>query len=600
MRTLRGHGRSAALAGHRFAPRRSALATGLAGLIGIGVGLVILLTPVLGDLEQQTLGPRFALRSAPRPSDITIVGIDDRSFALLRQRWPFPRSWHGEVLEQLHRSGARAVFYDVQFTEPTTPAQDGALYDALGHTGGAVLATTTTDGHGHSDVLGGDQNLARVSSRAGFAAFPVGTGGVIDRVPFELGGVPTAAVALVTRVLGHSPTRAPFGGRGAYIDYQGGPGTFRTLSFADVLRGHFPASAVRGKIVVVGATAPTLQDQHATPVSSNSLMSGPEVQANAIWTVLHGVPLRPLPMGWGVLLALLAALVAPIVRARRSVGALAIAVPAVAGGFLVLDQLLFQAGLIAPVVAPLGALGAATLTSMLGSHLLVNIELRSTQLEIVHRLGRAAESRDDGIGRHLARMSYLCEQLGLAAGLRRWEAKLLRQASALHDVGKIGVPDEVLLQTGALSPGEREVMRTHAARGAEMLSGSSTRLLQLAEQIALTHHERWDGTGYPAGLSGEEIPLAGRICAICDVFDALISRRRYKQGWSLEAALAELERNAGTQFDPRLTRLFSQIAPRLYRELTAQIDPDLVRLIPPGEAAESPAAAAIPERLALS
>ena len=558
------------------------MAAGAAALIGLGVGLAVLLAPLLGSLEQQTLGPRFALRSNPRPADITIVGIDDHSFAALRQRWPFPRSWHGEVLEQLHRAGARAVFYDVQFTEPTTLVQDGALFNALGRTGGAILATTTTDDHGHTNVLGGDQNLRRVASRAAAAAFPVGAGGVIDRVPYELGGLPTAAVTIATRVEGRAPARAPFAGGGAYIDYQGGPGTFRTLSFADVLRGHFPRSAIQGKVVVVGATAPTLQDEHATPVSSNSLMTGPEIQANGIWTVLHGEPLRPLPLGWAVLIVVLAALVAPLIRLRRSVGSMAIAVPLAAAGCLLLDQALFDGGLVAPVVAPLAGLAAAMLATVVESHLLVNLELRTTQLEIVQRLGLAAESRDGEIGRHLERMSFMCEQLGLAVGLTRSDAKLLRQASALHDVGKIGVPDDVLLKAGALRDDEREVMRMHASLGGRILSGSSTRLLQLGEQMALTHHERWDGAGYPAGLAGQAIPLAGRICAICDVFDALISRRRYKKGWSLESALQELERNAGTQFDPQLVRRFAEIAPRLYRELTARVDPDLVRLVPPG------------------
>jgi putative two-component system response regulator len=116
-----------------------------------------------------------------------------------------------------------------------------------------------------------------------------------------------------------------------------------------------------------------------------------------------------------------------------------------------------------------------------------------------------------------------------------------------------------------------------------MLSGSATSLIQLAETIALTHHERWDGSGYPAGLAGEEIPLAGRICALCDVFDALISRRRYKDSWSLEATLWELERGAGAVFDPELTGIFLSIAPRLYRELIDRVDPDVAAARAPAD-----------------
>ena len=162
-------------------------------------------------------------------------------------------------------------------------------------------------------------------------------------------------------------------------------------------------------------------------------------------------------------------------------------------------------------------------------------ELRETQLEVVRRLALAAESRDGDTGQHIERMSRLCERLALAIGWTPTEAELLRHAAALHDVGKIGIPDRVLLKPGKLDPAERTVMETHAAKGARLLADSRSDLLQLAEVIARTHHERWDGSGYPAGLSGEDIPLAGRICAICDVYDALVSPRPYKDPWAVDA-----------------------------------------------------------------
>ncbi|MBV9168696.1 MAG: CHASE2 domain-containing protein [Chloroflexi bacterium] len=559
----------------RFAPRATALSMAATALLGAAAGLAVVLVPLLGPIEQDTMAARFALRPSSHPRDIVIVAIDDRSFASLQERWPFPRSWHGIVLKQLHRAGARAVFYDVQFTEPTTPQQDDALFNSLGNTGGAILATTETNGHGHTDVLGGDANLALVHSRAAVSAFPVGTGGVIDRVPYEYGRVPTAAVAVATRVQGHPPSRSPFGSDGAYIDYQGPPGTFPTISFADVLRGRFKPAEVRGKVVVVGATSPSLQDLHATPMSSHQLMSGPEIQANAIWTVLHDSPLRAAPLGAGIVLVLLAAALSPLIRLRRTAGAVAVVTPIAAIAYLVGAQVAFDAGIVVPILGPLTALTVTAIASLVASHLLLTRELQATQLEIVLRLGRAAESRDGGTARHLERMAFLCEKLALAAGLSRREARLVRQASALHDVGKIAIPDHVLLNTGRLESQEREIMNQHAESGAQMLDGSPTSLVQIAQMIALTHHERWDGTGYPAGLSGEQIPLPGRICAICDVFDALVSRRRYKQPWGLEAALAEIEQGAGCQFDPRLTKLFLRIAPRLYRQLAASGDPDL-------------------------
>ena len=167
-------------------------------------------------------------------------------------------------------------------------------------------------------------------------------------------------------------------------------------------------------------------------------------------------------------------------------------------------------------------------------------ELRDTQLEIVRRLGQAVESRDGDTGEHIERISRLCQQLALALGLSEAEAELIGHASTMHDVGKIGIPDSVLLKPSRLDPDEWALMQSHTTIGAAILAGSSSPLLQTAESIALTHHERWDGTGYPAGLRGDAIPLAARICAVCDVFDALLSKRRYKRSWTMEEAIAEL------------------------------------------------------------
>jgi putative two-component system response regulator len=129
----------------------------------------------------------------------------------------------------------------------------------------------------------------------------------------------------------------------------------------------------------------------------------------------------------------------------------------------------------------------------------------------------------------------------------------------MHDVGKIAIPDEILRKPGPLLPHERAIMERHTTVGAEMLSGSRAPLVRCAEEIARTHHERWDGTGYPAGLSGEDIPLAGRICALCDVFDALISDRPYKRAWSVAAALEEIVARSGHHFDPRLVDCFLRL-----------------------------------------
>lgn len=190
-------------------------------------------------------------------------------------------------------------------------------------------------------------------------------------------------------------------------------------------------------------------------------------------------------------------------------------------------------------------------------------ELRNTQLEIIHRLGHAAEYKDNETGFHIIRMSLFCGILGKAMGMTQVELEVLQRASPMHDVGKIGIPDRVLLKPGKLDVDEWAIMKTHAAIGADLLAGSNSPLIQLASTIALTHHEKWDGSGYPRGLKGDAIPLAGRICAICDVFDALTSERPYKRAWTVEEAMAEIHTGAGRHFDPDLVALFDTVLPEI-------------------------------------
>jgi len=196
-------------------------------------------------------------------------------------------------------------------------------------------------------------------------------------------------------------------------------------------------------------------------------------------------------------------------------------------------------------------------------------ELRESQAEVVRRLGHAAESRDGETGLHIVRMSRVAHLLALACGLDAADAEMLLHAAPMHDVGKIGIPDAILLKPGELDPQEWELMKRHAVIGAELLAGSHSPIVQLGEVIALTHHERFDGTGYPAGLRGEEIPFVSRITAVCDVFDALISKRPYKRAWSPEAALAEIQAQSNRHFDPRVVEAFTRIYPEVLQLVDA-------------------------------
>ena len=183
-------------------------------------------------------------------------------------------------------------------------------------------------------------------------------------------------------------------------------------------------------------------------------------------------------------------------------------------------------------------------------------ELKQTRLQIVQRLGLAAEYKDNETGLHVIRMSHYSRILALAAGFSELAAEDLLNAAPMHDVGKIGIPDAILQKNGKLDEAEWVVMRSHAQIGAEIIGEHPSGMLQMARSIALTHHEKWDGSGYPNGLKGEEIPIAGRIVAIADVFDALTSVRPYKPAWSLEDTLALIQRESGKHFDPHLVELF--------------------------------------------
>jgi CHASE2 domain-containing sensor protein len=548
--------------------------------IAAGAGVFGYVTHGLDDVENTTIDTRFALRGAERPNHLLVVAIDDKTFSQLRLKWPFPRSLHGKAIDELTKDGARQIVYDVQFTEPTTERQDLALYDAVARSRRVVLATTATDEHGHTNVLGGDENLARAHAVAAAANLPTERGGTIRRFGYMGPGIKTLGVVASERATGRALNPKSFGKKGAWIDFRGPPGTVPTVSFSDLLAGRVNPSLVKDSVVVVGVSDPTLQDVHPTPVTSDRLMSGAEVQANVLWTALHGLPLRSAPHLLDLLAIVLLGAGAPLVLVRLRVlkGTLVCAAAGVI--YAVGCQVAFDGGTIMSLSYPLAALMLGTVggiglsyawersrreavgrysVELEGEVSRRTEELREAQLEIVRRLGQAAEWRDLDTAHHIDRMSRLSHRLGRAAGMEPAAAEMLLHASAMHDVGKIGIPDRVLLKPGPLEPDEWEIMKTHARIGADILSGSKVPLLQMAEEIALTHHEKWDGSGYPRGLAGEQIPLVGRICAICDVFDALTSNRPYKEACPLHSAIEEIRVQSGRHFDPHLVELFLKL-----------------------------------------
>ncbi len=189
-------------------------------------------------------------------------------------------------------------------------------------------------------------------------------------------------------------------------------------------------------------------------------------------------------------------------------------------------------------------------------------ELKETRLDIIHRLGKVAEYRDKETGNHIIRMSRYSAILAREYGLSEEHCDLILQASPMHDIGKVGIPDKVLLKDSEFNDDEWEIMKSHTVIGAEILSNGKSKLLQLAESMALNHQERWNGSGYPNGLKGEDIPIEARIISICDVFDALTSKRPYKDPWPLDKTVKYIEDKGGSQFDPNLTKLIKTVLPK--------------------------------------
>lgn len=214
----------------------------------------------------------------------------------------------------------------------------------------------------------------------------------------------------------------------------------------------------------------------------------------------------------------------------------------------------FEAGGVDYITKPISP---AVVKARVKNHLsLVNAdELRRTRLQIIQRLGRAAEYKDNETGMHVLRMSHMAYVLAKAYGFCEQQAVLLLHAAPMHDIGKIGIPDSIMLKPGKLTEEEFEIMKKHPQIGAEILGEADSDLLKLARTVSLTHHEKWDGSGYPEGLAGTDIPIAGRIVAVADVFDALTSKRPYKDAWPLDKTLAFMRSQSGIHFDPDLIPL---------------------------------------------
>jgi len=403
-------------------------------LVAVGFGVTAYATHLMRTLDLNTVDTRFSIRGAQeRPDDIVVVKIDDVTFDQLELQWPFPRHVHGELIDRPGEAGAKAIAYDVQFTEPTVPREDSALIRAVERADGVVLSTTEVNERGESKVFGGEEVVERIGARAASTVVQSDPGGVLRRFPVSFDGLTGFPVAAVEADTGVPVDLGDGGGQFPWIDYRGPPGTFESYSFSKVLRGKVP-DAFRGKVVVVGATAPSLQDFTATPVGEGHEMSGAEVLANAIWTVENDFPLKSVPGIVNIALIVLFGLIAPAAQLRlRPVRAFAAAV-ALGLAFLVCAQLAFGAGWIVSVAYPLVALIVSAVGSLAVSALITAYErqwVRDTFARFV------PESVVDDV------LEHADESLRLA-GVRREGTVLFSDLRGFTSFAETLPPDQVI------------------------------------------------------------------------------------------------------------------------------------------------------------
>ncbi len=385
----------------------------------------------------------------------------------------------------------------------------------------------------------------------------------------------------------------------ALLRFNGPSQLYQSLSAVDVLAGHVPPTDLRGKIVFIGSSAVGLHDVHRTAVDPG--FSGLKIQSVMAQDILddHSVRIPP----WGGKAALLLGLLVALVFSFLFVAGRGLAMLAtfcvLSGAALVAvaAAVFVRTGLFIPVGVPLLALGTLLVLSFVARFVLNQRraqrwrrQLENARQVTIESMAAVAETRDPETGGHIKRTQHyvraVAGQLKRAGHCRQILSKeyldLLFLSAPLHDIGKVGVPDHILLKRGPLTEDELKVMRLHAEFGRQVIHSTAQHIegdnfLAIAGDIAATHHEKWDGTGYPKGLRGEDIPLCGRIMAVADIYDALISRRCYKEAFPHDRAKAIMRELCGTTFDPVVLDAFLAIEPEILQIAERFRDGDATR-----------------------
>jgi len=361
--------------------RKAALLVGVA-VFAAGVGVVAYATNLLRRTEQQSIDARFSIRgSEPPPPGIVLVQIDNTTLHELAEKhlqseFPFPRAYDARVIDRVREDGARAIAVDIQFTQQTDPADDNALIEAVGRAHGLIALATTDVGRGGStEVLGGNSLLHELGARPAAAVLSVESDGVVRRFPYADNGLQSLAVVAEEIADRRRVPRSLFDSAGTLpIDFAGPAETLHSISYSKVLTGQVPASAFRGKIVMIGASAPVLQDVHATATTKGGEMSGPEIWGNAISTLERGVPLKDAATWLEVLLIVLFGVLAPLGSLRLAPLRALLDALAAAVVFTIAVQVAFDHGLIVSFVYPLLALALAVLGTLAVLYLVEAVE----------------------------------------------------------------------------------------------------------------------------------------------------------------------------------------------------------------------------------
>ena len=349
--------------------RLRALLLLLAAFGAVTIPLFLEVTGALKRVDLATIDARYSIRGDQEPPPgVVLVAFDDVTFDQLNVQWPLPRRYHAKVIDELKAAGARTIAYDVQFTEPSGEQteedikNDNALIRAVQKAGNVVLSTTEVGAGGTTRVLGGGEALKAAGATPASTSYLTDADGRIRQVLFDQDGLESFPLAAVRIAQGGKPVERPEGDS-AHIEFPGGLGTVRKIPFSSVYDGSFPKSAVRGKIVVVGSTATSLQDFHRTATSGDSTMAGAEIQADAIQTILDGFPLRPAPWWLNALFVIVLGALTPLLALRFKM-ALAIAAGLVAlAAFVIAAQLAFESGTVFAVIYPIVAAVAGLLAA---------------------------------------------------------------------------------------------------------------------------------------------------------------------------------------------------------------------------------------------